>query len=324
MTSSASREMTEQEMINTSTAPQMAHLIQVLRQTIRNKDKEIEKWVDMVKQLQRDGELDPPEPKPLLADAKAGDLCMLRNGGYTQIDSVKRLGGKTWYDRTDRYTSYPDGRLFKGENNESDIIATEPLAEVGSAEWAWQMMKLGNKVRNSDWDDGTYERSLLYCQLIGETIKYNEGCSAFDVCLSDWEAPYIKNTGWQIYEPKPESQYKVGDWVEHKESKEQATIRRIMSYGAIEIEFAYSTESDIYQANDFHNDFRKLSPSEVIVKIGCLEGTVEKAQDYAYFLLWHSKTDCDYSMIKWDALDTRTSELVESLLKAQEVRNDLA
>jgi hypothetical protein len=64
MTSLASREMTEQEMVNTCTAPQMAHLIQVLRQTIRNKDKEIERWVDMVSQLQRDGELDPPELQP--------------------------------------------------------------------------------------------------------------------------------------------------------------------------------------------------------------------------------------------------------------------
>ena len=64
MTSLASREMTEQEMINKCTAPQMAHLIQILRQTIRNKEKEIQKWVDMVNQLQRDDELDPPEPKP--------------------------------------------------------------------------------------------------------------------------------------------------------------------------------------------------------------------------------------------------------------------
>lgn len=71
MTSLASREMTEQEMINTCTAPQMAHLIQVLRQTIRNKDKEIERWVDMV----RDGELDPPEPKPLLAEPETPTLC---------------------------------------------------------------------------------------------------------------------------------------------------------------------------------------------------------------------------------------------------------
>jgi len=63
--------MTEQEMINTCTAPQMAHLIQVLRQTIRNKDKEIERWVDMV----RDGELDPPEPKPRLAEPETPTLC---------------------------------------------------------------------------------------------------------------------------------------------------------------------------------------------------------------------------------------------------------
>jgi hypothetical protein len=67
MTSFASREMTEQEMVNTCTAPQMAHLIQVLRQTIKKKDKEIDRLVDMVSQLQRErGELDPPEPQPEL------------------------------------------------------------------------------------------------------------------------------------------------------------------------------------------------------------------------------------------------------------------
>lgn len=141
-----------------------------------------------------------------------------------------------------------------------------------------------------------------------------------DPDTTNYRADTLRQIANEI-EPQPEPEYQVGDWVEHRESKEQATIRRIMSYGSIEIEFAYSTESDIYQANDFHNDFRKLSPSEVIVKIGCLSGTVEKAQDYAYFLLWHSKTDCDYSMIKWDALDIPTRELVESLLKAQEVKN---
>jgi hypothetical protein len=138
-----------------------------------------------------------------------------------------------------------------------------------------------------------------------------------------------------MYEPKPKSEniihgyipadmhlkyihlFKVGDWVEHKESKEQATIRRIMSYGAIEIEFAYSTESDIYQANDFHNDFRKLSPSEVIVKIGCLSGTVRiNGEDCEHFLLKHSPGRA--STIRFDALDTETRELVESLLEAQE------
>ena len=81
MTPLASREMTEQEMINTSTAPQMAHLIQVLRQTIRNKDKEIERWVDMV----RDGELDPPEPQPTY---KVGDWVEYKKGKHHQVDSV--------------------------------------------------------------------------------------------------------------------------------------------------------------------------------------------------------------------------------------------
>ena len=126
---------------------------------------------------------------------------------------------------------------------------------------------------------------------------------------------FKEHDGMLFKQPKPK--YQVGDWVEHKESKEQATIRRIMSYGAIEIEFAYSTESDIYQANDFHNDFRKLSPSEVIVKIGCLSGTVRiNGEDCEHFLLKHSPGRA--STIRFDALDTETRELVESLLEAQE------
>ena len=266
------------------------------------------------------------EPKPLLADAKVGDLVKLRNGSYSQIVEVKD-GSVFKYQNPEVIGSVAlfwcdeNGDTSRwGKVKDFDIIFTEPLAPKGTKEWALQMMRLGNKVRNRDWDGGTYEKSLLYCQLIGETIKYNEGCSAFDVCLSDWEAPYIKNTGWQIYEPKPESQYKVGDWVEHKESKEQATIRRIMSYGAIEIEFAYSTESDIYQANDFHNDFRKLSPSEVVIRIGCLSGTIAKSSDPNYFLMLHSRpvTDCNHSIIRFSAIDPETRELVESLLEAQE------
>ena len=132
---------------------------------------------------------------------------------------------------------------------------------------------------------------------------------------------FKEHDGLLFKQPKPK--YQVGDWVEHKESKEQATIRRIMSYGAIEIEFAYSTESDIYQANDFHNDFRKLSPSEVIVKIGCLSGTIAKSSDPNYFLMSHSSPshDRDYSIIKFTAIDKETREFVEGLLEAQEETN---
>lgn len=123
---------------------------------------------------------------------------------------------------------------------------------------------------------------------------------------------FKEHDGMLFKQPKPK--YQVGDWVEHKESKEQATIRRIMSYGAIEIEFAYSTESDIYQANDFHNDFRKLSPSEVIVKIGCLKGTVAHSSSSHFCLC----AEDNWTMIAFDMLDTPTRELVEGLLEAQE------
>jgi len=120
----------------------------------------------------------------------------------------------------------------------------------------------------------------------------------------------IYTSGWQLYEPKPE--FKVGDFVKYdvdtylwviEPSGKDKTLCKTLS-GVI-----------VYP---YTSCLTKASPSEVIVHIGCLSGTVERAQDYAYFMLWHSKTDCDYSMIKWSALDTPTRELVESLLKAQE------
>ena len=129
---------------------------------------------------------------------------------------------------------------------------------------------------------------------------------------------FKEHDGMLFKQPKPK--YQVGDWVEHKESKEQATIRRIMSYGAIEIEFAYSTESDIYQANDFHNDFRKLSPSEVVIRIGCLSGTVRRINDIFFCLNPSTKKGrvVPEATIPLAMLDTPTRENVESLLKAQE------
>ena len=188
-----------------------------------------------------------------------------------------------------------------------------PVAD-GSNDWALYQMMQGEKVCHEK------AQSIMYCEHAGyirREVRYN---CVDHMSVSVW-LDGADNTGWQIYtEPEqPKPKYQVGDWVEHKESKEQATIRRIMSYGAIEIDFAYSTESDIYQANDFHNDFRKLSPSEVIVRIGCLSGTIAKSCDPNYFLMLHSRpaTDCNHSMIRFSAIDTETRSLVESLLKAQ-------
>lgn len=229
-------------------------------------------------------ELDPPA-KPLLADAKVGDLCRLRNGGYTQIESVKRRSGKTWYDRTDRYASYPDGRLFKGKNNEPDIIATEPLATEGTAEWAWQMLMLQKPVSHPA--EGEFQ----------DTYYTKEG---FVRCMA--------KTGWQLYKEKPQPQYKVGDWVEYKGKQ-----YRISAFGGGEMMFF---ENAIFALTPPY-PIRKLAPSEVIVKIGCLEGTVSQCGDKEeeVFAL-HTKKNA--AVIPVAMLDSDTAALVKALLKAQE------
>ena len=236
-------------------------------------------------------ELDPPA-KPLLADARVGDLCRLRNGGYTQIESVKGRSGKTWYDRTDGYTSYPDGRLFKGENNEPDIIHTEPLAEVGTAEWAWQMLMLQKPVSHPA--EGEFQ----------DTYYTKEG---FVRCMA--------KTGWQLYEPKPEPEFKVGDWVEFK--GKQYRISAIGGKGLFDDDNLIMFEGVIWCVSE-KAELRKLDPSEVIVKIGCLKGTVAHSSSSHFCLC----AEDNWTMIAFDMLDTPTRELVESLLKAQEVRND--
>ena len=116
---------------------------------------------------------------------------------------------------------------------------------------------------------------------------------------------------------------KVGDWVEHEKSKEQGRITYISSdnYDAIEVKLYDQDELETYTKSDFNADFRKLSPSEVIVNIGCLSGTVERRTYFdtdKFFSLKNPEMEMAAAVINIDALDTPTRELVESLLKAQE------
>lgn len=66
------------------------------------------------------------------------------------------------------------------------------------------------------------------------------------------------------------------------------------------------------------NITRKLSPSEVIVRIGCMSGTVEKAygEKKGTFIL--SGLSGQRNVLWLSMLDTETRSLVESLLNAQE------
>ena len=111
--------------------------------------------------------------------------------------------------------------------------------------------------------------------------------------------------------------FKVGDWVECKDLAgvpAQCKVLEIRKHNVI----LECTTGHIWSL-PHNNIICKLSPSEIIVTIGCLSGTIAKSCDPNYFLMLHSRpaTDCNHSMIRFSAIDTETRSLVESLLKAQ-------
>jgi len=65
---------------------------------------------------------------------------------------------------------------------------------------------------------------------------------------------------------------------------------------------------------------RKLSPSEVVIHIGCLSGTVEPVSTNGIHIWFHliGVDDKTIATIRISSLDTETRELVESLIKGQE------
>jgi len=129
--------------------------------------------------------------KPLLADAQVGWLCKRRDGKYMEIDEIDTQ----FPSLTPAYRCGMGWWTQAGcsvHNQTLDIISCEPLAEVGSAEWAWQMLMLGIKM----WHPS--EQSM-------ETSAMTK--DGFVRCHA--------KTGWQIYEPvEPAPRLKVGDWVE--------------------------------------------------------------------------------------------------------------
>jgi len=164
--------------------------------------------------------------------------------------------------------------------------------------------------------------------------------------------PKCGGTGYEIKDPfgapNPESatqtqlpvsdatQYKAGDWVEVEETTtgeiEHHIVERINTFCPVSPEYLVD---DVWFNHDGMEIIpldwtfsrkritRKLDPSEVVIHIGCLSGTIAKSCDPNYFLMLHSRpiTDCNYSMIRFSAIDTETREIVESLLEAQNKEN---
>ena len=206
-----------------------------------------------------------------------------------------------------------------------EIIGT--FVEEGSKEWALYQMMQGKMVchKTSRWD---------WYRMYSDHAIHNRtaGCMPR---VSAWLESTVQS-GWEIYkEPKPESEniihghipadmhlkyihlFKVGDWVECKDLAgvpAQCKVLEIRKHNVI-----LECKTGHIWSLPHNNIIRKLKPSEIVVRIGCLSGTIAKSCEPACFLMWHSnpKMDFDYSVIRFSALDTETRSLVESLLKAQ-------
>ena len=135
-------------------------------------------------------------------------------------------------------------------------------------------------------------------------VRTNTVCDGLTAIIDELDPP----------EPKPEPAYKVGDWVEYKKGKHHQvdSVHDGCCY------LSYGKGCGCFSA--LYSDItRKLDPSEVVIRIGCLSGTVTYAISDDCFLLakvndpQHRACCIDMSM-----LDTPTREMVESLLKAQE------
>ena len=255
-----------------------------------------------------------PELKPLLADAKPGWLAKLPDGTWFQL--LSRYSDPRCNNEISfgvpyfSHISYDiDGkpRHFGGQN----IIHVEPLAEVGSIDRASQDMRLGKRVKL---------QQTMFEMRGGKVWKWKIGHSGALIgqypvqSLDEWYRFYggYRDIGWQLYEePAP---LKAGDWV---------NVKCAPTYGCLMIEeVTQSNGVTMYHCRSFkngltawtHNELRKLDPYGVIVRIGCLEGTV---RCYDKFAFWLIGKDGERSVISFAMLDPETAALVRELLKAQ-------
>ena len=281
-----------------------------------------------------------------------------------------------------RYDGYISGQYYHFE-----IIGT--LVTEGSAEWAWQMLKLQKPVSHpaegelqdtdytkegfvrcmakTGWQlyepkpepfasvkkgdlimcsDGV-ERKVLFVSNI-EDIRsnklwfnlridnsplYNIRTFYFNGTLQQTENP-LPFTLCYICAPKQNKPaFKVGDWVviERKGKTYHYQVILFDDDGLARVEFSSSKMkiADIGETSLLgFKTIRKLHPSEVVIHIGCLSGTVKDlsyVEDGRFWFIGKKTERCPggmHAILYDEMLDPKTNELVKSLLRAQEESND--
>jgi hypothetical protein len=178
----------------------------------------------------------------------------------------------------------------------------------GTAAWALYMMRMGHKVTNPKYDPRVYhlpEGGMIQVDRM-EVIAGNQWIDYWCIDIPD---------GWEVYEePKPETakgQFAVGDWAKY----DIDSYLRVIETPGRERTLCKTLSGVIVYP--YTSCLTKVSPSEVVIHIGCLSGTVAQCGDKEeeVFAL---RTKNNAAIIPVAMLDAPTRELVESLLKAQE------
>lgn len=244
---------------------------------------------------------------------------LMKNNNPIIIDSIKENAVSIAFNRM----------VFHYSNFE--IIGT-PVKE-GSAEWALYHAINGETVTMDDCGIYKIQDGKLWECFPNDS---NEWRVVADDGYGYWLEYIHDNTGWQIYkEPKqPKPKYRVGDSVicEYHRSPlpKQVSYERIIDINDVTI-VTQSQNGSVceYDINGNHGDIngwhidRVISPSEHIITIGCLSGTVEDLsyEENGKFWLIGKATERHpidmYVLLYDEMLDAPTSNLVESLLKAQ-------
>ena len=265
------------------------------------------------------------EPVPLTTDAELP--CLVR---LIQDDTMLGKANKrSYHSDTIRLkivcTELTDDGLFMQGNYSYQYEIIGYLVEDGSHWWALYQMMQGKKVFRVEWECD------MYCQYTNnEIITFRYGISSTINPVEEWIANAKRaDFGWQIYkEPEPESQYKAGDFVEI--INQYSGTKHLGQIDSIDHEIHIGTHRFNTNGNSAMetlpqlNIIRKLKPSEVIVEIGCLSGTVKDLSYVEDGIFWFISKETErcpggmHCILYLEMLDTPTRKLVEGLLRAQE------
>ena len=193
-----------------------------------------------------------------------------------------------------------------------EIIGT--LVAEGSDKWALYQMMQGEKICHHK------APSIAYYKRASKIMR-EVRCGCVDFMSIDAWLNGADKSGWQIYE-EPKPTFKVGDWVDCKDPvgvPTQCKVLEILEHNVI-----VECKTGHRWSLPHNNITRKLSPSEIIVNIGCMSGTVKDlsyVEDGIFWFIGKKTERCPgvmHAILYGEMLDTETRELVEGLLKAQE------